>query len=399
MTTPGAAPRLRVAMLLHKSVVHDSRVRREATALVAAGHDVTVVELAPVDPADDLGFARRSVLPPAWMRRRLPRPAYRSAFLLWFVRGVVAERPDVIHVHDAAMLLPGLVARRVTGAPVVYDTHELATSVPYRDRWWARFVAAIETVGIRRARATVTVSDGIADRLVDLYRLPERPTVVRNVTDLRVGPPAYDVRRRLGLPADARIVLHQGAPAVGRGCDALVRAVPRLPDDVTVLFLGDGTADVTDRLRAIAAADGVADRVRFLPAAPLGDLLGLTAQATVGASLLEDTCENHRLALPNKVFEYLAAGIPFVASDLPEMRRLATTVPSARLAAPGDPASIASAIHDALALPPTSAPQAPPTWTTERARLQGLYARLAATSVSSAAHASIDASGENDMRA
>src|SRR4051794_24950783 len=125
--------RLRVCMLLHKSSEHDTRVRREARALAVAGHDVTILELAPVPAREgpDAGFTRRSVAPPRWIRRALPFTVYRVVFLAWFVRGIKRETPDVIHAHDAAMLLPGMVGRRLTGASLVYDSHELATSVPY----------------------------------------------------------------------------------------------------------------------------------------------------------------------------------------------------------------------------------------------------------------------------
>src|SRR5581483_5316389 len=100
---------MRIAMLLHKSVVFDSRVRREESALAAAGHQVVVLELAAFpggsEPLD--GFRRRSVLPAPWLRRVLPFHLYRIAFLFAFVRGVVRVRPDVVHAHDAAMLFPG----------------------------------------------------------------------------------------------------------------------------------------------------------------------------------------------------------------------------------------------------------------------------------------------------
>src|SRR5438270_10930063 len=126
---------MRIAMLLHKSVIFDSRVRREASALARAGHDVTVVELADVPPnAVELeGFRRRSSCPPNWVRKRLPSPIYRFLMLLYFVDAVLRLRPDFIHAHDAAMLLPGWVGARLTGARLVYDSHELATSRPYRD--------------------------------------------------------------------------------------------------------------------------------------------------------------------------------------------------------------------------------------------------------------------------
>ena len=159
------------------------------------------------------------------MRRRLPFHLYRLAFLAWFVGGVVRLRPDAVHAHDAAMLLPGVVGARVTGALLVYDSHELATSVPYRERAWAWFVATIERLAVPRCAAVITVSDGIAERLRLRYRLRRTPTVVRNVTALRL--PARDAHTHDAYPpAD----LSRAQPADRRelrariGIDAEIRS-------------------------------------------------------------------------------------------------------------------------------------------------------------------------------
>src|SRR3954452_25067997 len=104
MSAPAACRPLRVAMLLHKSVFNDSRVRREARTLAEAGHDVWVLELAEVPAGEETldGFRRRSVVPPAWVRRRIPFALYRLVFFATFVRGILALRHDVVHAHDAA---------------------------------------------------------------------------------------------------------------------------------------------------------------------------------------------------------------------------------------------------------------------------------------------------------
>ncbi len=338
---------MRIAMLLHKSVEFDSRVRREAGALARDGHDVTVLELAAVPAGAELdGFARESVQPPPWMRRRLPFHLYRLAFLVGFVQGLRRLRPDVVHAHDAAMLLPGIAGARLTGARLVYDSHELATSVPYRERAWAWFVATIERIVVPRCAAVITVSDGIARRLRARYRLPAEPTVVRNVSALEIGG-GGGLRRRLGLDAQDPLILHQGAPAPARGCEVLVEAVSRL-EGVHLVFLGDPEAGYGEVLRELLRERRVEQRVSMLGNVPLGDLLAHTAEADVGVTLLQDTCENHRLALPNKLFEYIAAGVPVVASALEETRRLVEGYGVGWCSPPDDPDALARTLRLAL---------------------------------------------------
>lgn len=370
-------------MLLHKSVVFDSRVRREARTLAGAGHDVRVLELAPVAEGASLdGFRRISVLPSAALRRRLPFHLYRVAFLLEFVRGIVRVRPDVVHAHDAAMLLPGAFGAWSTGAALVYDSHELATSVPYRERSWARFVGAVERLVVPRCAAVITVSDGIAARLRERYRLPVLPTVLRNVSALTPGGQG-GLRAALGIDAVPALVLHQGAPAPDRGCEVLVEAVARMPG-VHLAFLGDPEPGYGERLNEFIARLGVGDRVRMLPSVPLEGLLAQTAEADVGVTLLQDTCANHRLALPNKLFEYIAAGVPVVTSALPEAERIVQSYGIGWAARPDDPASVTEKLALALShrgdadlAQRLAHARRELAWEREQERLLDLYRRLA----------------------
>jgi glycosyltransferase involved in cell wall biosynthesis len=337
-------------MLLHKSVEHDSRVRREASSLARAGHRVTVLELAalaPDAPEELEGFERRSVQPPGWMRRALPFHLYRIAFLIWFVRDLLRLKPDVVHAHDAAMLLPGVVGSRLIGASLIYDSHELATSVPYRERAWAWFVAIIERIVVPHCVAVITVSDGIAERLRQRYGLDRTPAVVRNVTALRIHGDG-GLRAALGIDAQTPLILHQGAPAPARGCELLLASMRSLPGSHLV-FLGDPEPGYSAVLRRRIDEHQLQDRVTLLPSVPLEELLAHTAEADVGVTLLQDTCENHRLALPNKLFEYIAAGVPVVASALPETQRLVERYAIGWCAKPGDLAWLTDALSVALA--------------------------------------------------
>jgi glycosyltransferase involved in cell wall biosynthesis len=373
---------VKICMLLHKSVVHDSRVRREAKGLAADGHDITIVHLAPaVVPAEVVaeGYRVVSALPPSLGRRHLPFAAHRVALMRRFVGAVRTLRPDVVHAHDAAMLAPGYVGARLARAQLVYDSHEFATGVAWRTWPWAALVWGIERLIVPRCAAVITVSDGIADRLQRRYRLAERPLVIRNLPDLEVydhdfQPP--DLRTELDIGA-APLILHLGAIARDRGCETLIRASAEL-ERSHVLFLGADDAAYVRGLQAVARETGTASRIHFRPSVPVKQVLAYSRQADVGVSLLENTCENHRVALPNKVFEYVAAGIPLVASDLPGLRSGLPDLPNARLVDARDAHAVAAEIRKTLAAGcsgnggPSDA-----TWPREARRLSGLYARLA----------------------
>jgi len=371
---------MRIAMLLHKTVEHDSRVRREARALAAAGHRVTVLHLPRVHgecDGDLDGFSVRSVTPPGWVRRRLPSILYRSVFLASFLLAILRLRPDVVHAHDAAMLAPGMLGAWATGAELVYDSHEYAAGVPYRDPRWARGVAALERIALPRCGAVITVSDGIAARIQADHGLARRPTVIRNLpdpadTDLSYEAP--DLRRELGLSPSTPLVLHLGAVALERGCESLVRAMAAVPD-AHLLFLGADDDAYAAGLARLADREGLSERVHLLPSVPVSRIRAHVRQADVGVSLLENTCENHRLALPNKVFEYMAAGIPVVVSDLPELKKFVDSRGVGRGADPASPDDVAAAISAEIRSARSSSTPGGnvPTWGEEQIRLRDLF--------------------------
>jgi len=356
-------------------------VLRESGALADAGHDVVVVHLPREGDETEVagGFRLRSATPSAWTRR-LPRMLWRILALGSIARGGRAERPDVVHANDIATLIPGYFAARLSGAKLVYDTHEYAVGVPYRKAVWAWLAATIERLLIGRCDAVITVSDGIAERLQSRYSLRDRPTVLRNVPDLPPPGGAPNLREQMGI-GSAPLVLHQGAVAEGRGGGNLVGAVART-DSAHLLFLGADGA-FAEKLRDLGEGAGLDGRLHFHPPVALSVLLSYTSQADVGVSLLEDTCENHRLALPNKLFEYLAADLPVVVSDLPEMRRLVTERGVGWVTDSGDPADIARVLEEALSSRDDPAlhervreAAAELNWPHERSRLTGLYERL-----------------------
>ena len=146
------------------------------------------------------------------------------------------------------------------------------------------------------------------------------------------------------------IVLHTGALREGRGLRPLVRAMGALPAglEATLVLLGSGPMQA--ELEALAREAGA--RVVVAPPVPPPDVPRFAAGATVGAVPLDGDALNLRLAVPNKVLEYVAAGLPVVATDLPGLRGVlvgdGSRPPAGLLVPPGDVAALAEALRKVL---------------------------------------------------
>lgn len=306
-----------VVFALTGDVRRNSRALRQLRTLAGLGCSVEVLTLGP--PASHAPFE------PGIHLHVLPEPTARGprffARIHRDVRRAAMERPARVYHASDLYTLPALAAAaRRHGGRLVYDARELYPYVASTaGRPWTTYAWRwIESRYIHRANAVFTVSESIAGHLSRLYGVA-RPAVLYNVPPRRDVRPSPWLREHTGIAPDRALILHQGQMRPDRGCTRLVDAMRDVPN-ATLVFLGDGP------LKPILArqvdAHGLHDRIRFIDPVPPDALLPVTAGADVGVTLLEDTCLNHRFALPNKLFEYLMAGLPVLGSDLPEIRRV-----------------------------------------------------------------------------
>lgn len=308
---------------------------KECRTLAAAGYRVTfVVPHAGDEHVDDVEIA--SVPLPANGRERLTRTT-RAVVR----RAEAVSGPDAVwHVHDAELLpyvLPHTGQRRV-----IYDAHE---DTPRQVRHWAWVprparplvaagFAALEARAGRRCAAIVAATPTIA------ARYPSAKTVVlRNVPrldTLEAGPPPS---RR------PPVVAYVGAITRARGAEEMIRAAALLPDGVELHLAGAAfPAALPDDLATVPGAE----RTRWLGHLDRDGVGRLLAAARVGLVVLHDTPQ-YRDAYPTKLFEYMAAGVPAVVSDLPLWRRMVEEASCGLLVDPRDPSAIADACATLLA--------------------------------------------------
>ncbi len=312
---------------------------------------------------------------------------------------VAAPDADAYHGHDLSGLPGAIHAAKLRGRSgagmrpaVVYDSHEIylesgrIAKLPARIR---RVLGRQEAAWVREADALVTVNESLAEDLGRRYR-PRRTVVVRNCP-ARWDPPASRpdlLREAAGIPADAPVALYHGGFSAHRGMEEILEALlePGM-ERVHAVFLGYGSERASLVRRAADPRYG--GRAHVLDAVPPHELPPWVASADVGVMPIQRSTLNHYLSTPNKLFESLAAGVPVVVSDFPEMRRIVLRDPDAPLGAacdPADPASVARAIREVLERPPDEmadlrarclrAAHERYNWETEVSRLVTLYRDL-----------------------
>jgi glycosyltransferase involved in cell wall biosynthesis len=345
----------RVSMLVLNPFTHDTRVEKEAGTLVDAGYRVTVVAEAA------RGLPEREVVRGVDVvrvqRRRSRLPGLR--FFLYarqLERALIAQRPEIIHAHDSNALLPVARAARRLGVPFVYDAHDLWTGRPRRGRSRPYFAASqlyfrmLEARLVPRAKAHLTVSPPIARHLERAYHLPQ-VTLVPNYPSAVADRHSRDIRSLPGaetIPASADVILYLGGLMADRGIEQLVRAVADVPRAHLVLL---GAGSLAGEIRGLADGLGIGDRVHLLAPVPSDEVVAYAASATIGVSPIIPSCLNYRYSLPNKLFQYMAAGIPVVASDFEQVREVVVGSDAGVVVDMTDPAAIATAVGGLLADP------------------------------------------------
>ena len=201
------------------------------------------------------------------------------------------------------------------GGVYVYDTHEFAIQ-EYQERWIWRvaqkpIVAALEKKYIKGAKLVSAVSSGIAERITEIYRLPQPAMTIRNT-------PTY-VEMPFRATGDVIRVLYHGIVSPGRGLEAAIESVPMWRSDREFYIRGPGSEAYLGSLRRRIEKAGLQSRVFLLPAVPMMELVREAAAFDVGFFALPGHSLHNEFALPNKFFEYAMAGLALCVSGLSEM--------------------------------------------------------------------------------
>jgi len=308
----------RIVMAVTNDLVTDRRVLRHAATLREGGYEVTL-------------FGRNDLH--VRSRRSWRFYAEYNLRLCW---RLLRTRCDIVWANDTDTLPACWLAARLRGRRLVMDSHELFPEVPELidrprvKRVWER----IEGLLLPRCDANMTVCQSIADYYRSKYGV--EMTVVRNLWSDECGVMSDEGignwSDECGVMSDEEIgirnssfiihhstlkmLMYQGAVNKGRGVDWAIDALEFLSDCRLVVA---GGGDLLEEMKAYAQSKPWAERIVFTGRLTPEELEPLTRQAAVGLVMLEDMGLSYHFALPNRIGDFVAAGVPIVVSDLPEM--------------------------------------------------------------------------------
>lgn len=300
-----------IRIFANSDLITDQRIHRAALSLTKAGFDVIVIGRKPLKPTDGSSSKPYQV---KYIKTLFSTgPLFYVAFNFRIFTSLIFSRFSAVYANDLDTLPGCCLAATLRIKPLVYDSHELFTEIPeLLNRPIKKLIWHLtEKICIKNAKRIFVVSESISEELKERYKV--NPIVIKNLP----------IRKEIEAFKDKRpTLIYQGSLNIGRGVEIAIDMMNYLTCYRLVIA---GSGDIEFELRKRMLDQKLFDRVEFIGRINPDELYRLTCTAWLGLSLEEDMGLNYRYALPNKLFDYIAAQVPVLVSDLPEMSNLVNT--------------------------------------------------------------------------
>ncbi|MBT2686422.1 glycosyltransferase [Bacillus sp. ISL-37] len=315
---------LDVISIVMNNFKNDSRVLKEAVSLHGDAYNVTVVALyedglKEEEVINGIKVKRIRLYTKKWSKSLLIQILKYMEFLLKVIFNF-RSKVDVIHCNDLgplpiAVLMKGI---SIGKTKIIYDAHEYQTEIIGLNGLRKKLTMIVEKSLIKYVDEVITVSESIANEYVNNYKI-KKPKLVFNCPNYSDPQTSNIFRELYSLSRDKKIFLYQGGLSAGRGIEQMldVFTSSSIHPNATLIMMGYGPLEKKVR----RYADDY-NNIFYKEAVSPKDLLKYTSSADVGFLMTENSCLNNYFSLPNKLFEYIMAGLPVISNDLPEVRNL-----------------------------------------------------------------------------
>lgn len=342
----------RILHLTHTDIDADPRILRAIDAGVRAGHTVSASGITQSSETKESTTSGRNpyiinVARPKALRRLKTKssgwdkdghievsegttgPFRRIIFMFWLVgrfwKISRKMQPDVVHAHDTLVLPIAVLISITSRAKVIYDAHELESDKAGSSPLQKKLIFWIEKCSWHWISGLITVSEAIGEWYFEHFGSPRAvivlnsPMLSEKILSQDVGELISTVRSDIDASHDEIVCLYLGAFERGRGIERLIKAFSSPEVTAQLVLLGDGSI----RSEILEMTSG-SSNLHALPPVKHDELVAYISDANYGFSLIENVSLSDYLCLPNKMFEYLNAGITLICSDFPEMQRVTT---------------------------------------------------------------------------
>lgn len=332
----------KVIISVINDIATDQRVRRTASAFSELNYQIIIVgrKLPQSLPVYEMNGLRVK-------RFNMPinkGPLFYALFQVRLILFLILKKADVLFSNDLDTLLPNYLVSRLKGSVLIYDSHEYFTGVPelQKNHFARKIWTKVESFIFPKLKNVITVNRSIANLYSQQYG--NIVHVVRNVPD-KTNKIIFDVvqwKRSVGFSDDKKVFILQGAGInIDRGAEEAVEAMK----DVDAMLLIIGGGDVFHQLKELADKHNVTHKVIIHPKISREELMVVTASCFAGLTLDKDTNINYRFSLPNKLFDYIHAEIPVIATDLPEVAAIVNVYRTGIVLSQNSPQAIANAMN------------------------------------------------------
>lgn len=310
--------RKRICIAFLGNAYQDSRVTNLKDSLEADNCDVSVISFdwsgSIVDKKDD----KIKVI-------KIRGKDYSSyVFYLSFSFHLILEltktKADIFFAEDLYTLPFVSTIAKLKRAKVYYNSRELYAFIGGLTKRpiLQSIVRMIEKFFIKRVDLVMTTGEMDSQFIEDYYKIKDT-LVIRNIPLYNQPTHVVDFRKMYSIPHDHKILLYQGVLQGGRGIPLMIKALSRIKQ-ASLILLGDG--EQKNNYIKLAKECGVEDQVHFVGTINQNELINYTAGGDIGVALIENISVSYYHALPNKLFEYIMAGLPVISSDLPQMKKI-----------------------------------------------------------------------------
>lgn len=329
---------IKVCILTSVHPACDTRIfHKQAKTLVQAGYDVILIaQHEKVEMVEGV-----QILPLPSPRNRLHRMV---GLTLRAFRVALKQRADVYHLHDPELLPVGLLLKLCTKAKIIYDTHEDVAENILMKEWLPAILrrpislgfGLFEQLAARFVDRIVGATEAIAAHFSQ-----SKTIAVRNYPLLSYF--NEKGRDRDCARKDSYTLIYAGVLTKERGVSELIRSLELVDKKFAVRLKLLGRFDPPAFEEEVRSLEGWAN-VDYLGLVPYQEVIVHLRDADIGVVLFHDV-PNHPESMPNKLFEYMAAGLPVIASNFPLWKEIVEGNECGLTVDPLNPQEIAQAIE------------------------------------------------------